>query len=425
MTKRVAQGLRVALLVVAWCALAIGVWQIRHESLGLSTLLVAILSLLGAYQLAPYAADPKGAPPPAAPPPARRTRAWLATEPKRPLRRVGDVDVGGDSPDGWRPPSHVATAAYAATLCGRRVLSYTPDYPAKDTWAQRIGDAEREAYFVGTSTFVLDEEEADDAFPRRLDALLADPQLGALRGLLIGAWGPNGCFQSPAAHWEKLAEAGPRLTSLTDLFLGDVPQEESEISWIAMGDVGPLLSAIPSLQHAWVRASGEELRLSSLRHAGLRHLTVQTGGLSQRVIDDLTTAELPELRSLVLWLGHGGYGNDIDPATLPALLSRFPRLVHLGLQNAEEHDAVLESVIAHPVLRQLKSFDLSMGTLSDRGARLLLDSGVLPTLSHLNLRHHYITDPALRAALQAAGPVVNIDEPMQPDDGYIYVEVSE
>lgn len=317
------------------------------------------------------------------------------------------------------------TAAHAATLCGRRVMSYTPDYPAKDSWTQRIGDAEREAYFVGASVFALEVEEDDDIFARRLDALLADPQLGALRGLLLGMWGADGCYEPPLAYWERLAEAGPRMTSLVDLFVGDIPQEECEISWISLGDVGPLISAISSLQHVWVRASGEELRLSSLRHAGLRHLTIQTGGLSQRVIDDLTTAELPELRSLVLWLGHGGYGNDIDPATLPALLSRFPKLVHLGLQNAEEHDTVLEAVIGHPVLRQLKSLDLSMGTLTDRGARLLLDSGVLATLSHLNLRHHYITDPQLRAALSAACPAVNIDEPREPDDDYIYVEVSE
>ena len=258
-----------------------------------------------------------------------------------------------------------------------------------------------------------------------VDALLADPQAGTLSALLLGMWGADGCYDPPSVYWAKLAEAGPRLTSLTDLFVGDIPQEECEISWISLGDVGPLVSALPSLRHVWVRASGEAMRLSSLRHGGLRHLTIQSGGLSQRVIDDLTTAELPELRSLVLWLGDGGYGNDIDPATLPALLSRFPRLLHLGLQNAEEHDTVLEAVIGHPVLRQLKSLDLSMGTLTDRGARLLLESGVLATLSHLNLRHHYITDPALLTALRAACPAVNLDEALQPDDDCIYVEVSE
>lgn len=428
MTKRTAQGLRVALLVVAWCALAIGAWQIRHESLGASTLFVAILSLLGRYQLAPYAVDASDAPPPVPVPPPTprpaRVRPPKPTEPTGPLRRSGDVDVGGDGPDGWRPPSHVPTAAHAATLCGRRVMSYTPDYPEKDTWAQRIGDAEREAYFIGTS-YVLGVEEEADTFPRRLDALLADPGLGSLQGLLLGMWGADGCYDPPSVYWAKVAQAAPKLTSLTDLFVGDIPQEECEISWISLGDVGPLISALPSLRHVWVRASGEAMRLSSLRHPGLRHLTIQSGGLSQRVIDDLTTAELPDLRSLVLWLGDGGYGNDIDPATLPALLSRFPKLLHLGLQNAEEHDTVLEAVIGHPVLRQLKSLDLSMGTLTDRGARLLLDSGVLPTLAHLNLRHHYITDPELLAALRAACPRINLDEAMEPDDDCLYVEVSE
>lgn len=424
MTKITARSLRAALLLVACCAVAIAGYQELAVSLGLVTLPVAILSVVRAYLLGPSADDPPDAPPPPAPPPAR-ARPARPTEPTEPLHREGDVEVGGDGTDGWRPPSHVPTAAHAATLCGRRVMSYTPDYPAKDTWAQRIGDAEQEAYFVGVSAFALAIEEADDVFPGRLDALLADPQLGALRGLLLGMWNADGCFDPPEVYWAKLAAAGPRMTSLTDLFLGDIPQEECEISWISLGDVGPMISAIPSLLHVWVRANGEELRLSSLRHPGLRHLTIQSGGLSQRVVDDLTAAELPALRSLVLWLGDGGYGNDIDPATLPALLSRFPDLVHLGLQNAEEHDTVLEAVITNPVLRQLKSLDLSMGTITDRGARLLLESGVLATLSHLNLRHHYITDPELLAALRAACPAVNLDEPMEPDDDCVYVEVSE
>lgn len=326
------------------------------------------------------------------------------------------VFAGGDG-----PPSHVPTESHVTMLRGRRVVDYAPDgesdFAASVT---RIGDPDGEACFVGVP-YTGAMEEAPGAFDRRLSALLADPRVGELRGLLTGVWSEEGLSEPP--DWSALMAAGPRLGALEDLFLGDIPGEECEISWICLGDVGPVISALPALRHVWIRTNGPDLLLTNVRHPGLRHLTIQTGGMMQTVIDDLFSADLPQLRELVLWLGVDEYGNNIDLPTLPAMLARFPNLVHLGLQDAENQDDVVEAIL--PVLPSgLRSLDLSMGTLSDRGARALLACDAVRRLQHLNLRHHYIRDPELLAALAALPCVVDLSEGMGPED-FVYVEVSE
>ncbi|MEE4599545.1 leucine-rich repeat domain-containing protein, partial [Streptomyces sp. DSM 41524] len=84
----------------------------------------------------------------------------------------------------------------------------------------------------------------------------------------------------------------------------------------------------------------------------------------------------------------------------------FPRLRHLGLQNSELQDEIAAAVASAPVVAQLETLALSMGTLSDTGGEALLNGQPLNHLTTLDLRHHYLTDPVLDRIRAACAPAV-------------------
>src|SRR4051812_43476346 len=98
---------------------------------------------------------------------------------------------------------------------------------------------------------------------------------------------------------EPLIAARGRLPNLRSLFLGDITSEECEISWINQGDVTPLLAAYPLLEEFRVRGV-EQLSFAGLRHANLRSLAIESGGLPACVLEEVWAADLPELEHLEL-----------------------------------------------------------------------------------------------------------------------------
>lgn len=340
--------------------------------------------------------------------------------------KKGYQEVGEGVAKNWRPPTHFSSSSHVDKLRSRAATAFDPDAePGDEDEAGRkrlptLRECDRRAFVLDISY-----EDDDETFTRRLDALLAEPRLGELKSLIIGRWFAEYHEREPTEIWQKLIDAAPRFTALEDLFIAEIIQEECEISWLHTGNIGPLLSAFPALRHAWVRGHGEELRFAGLSSATLEHLTVQSGGLSQQAVTDLTAASLPNLRELVLWLGTSWYGNDIDVGTLGPLLSRFPRLEHLGLQDAHNQDEVIAEALRSPVIGQLRGLDFSMGTTSDVGARAILADPRIASLKHLNLRWHYISDAALLHALRALPIEVDVSDRQQADDDDRYPEVTE
>ncbi len=125
---------------------------------------------------------------------------------------------------------------------------------------------------------------------------------------------------------EALVSARDRLPKLRAIFLGDITYEECEISWIQNTDVSPIFDAYPALEHFGVRGANG-LRLGALRHQQLRSLIVQCGGLDAAITREVTSAELPALDHLELWLGTEDYGGTTTVEDLAPILSggRFPR----------------------------------------------------------------------------------------------------
>ncbi|WP_439680724.1 STM4015 family protein [Embleya sp. MST-111070] len=304
---------------------------------------------------------------------------------------------------------------------GSTATSITPgDAPDAVAWRIRVDPWEHE------------EAEFEKHFRYFLDTV----DTTRVTALLCGCWTDDLSAESPALG--LLVEHADRFPNLRHLFLGDVVQEESEISWMNIGTLTPVLHAYPRLEELVVRGGAFDGNpdvapaLEPLRHDALRALRFESGGLSARLVGAIGLCDLPALENLELWLGINQYDGTATVDDLAELLSgvRVPALRRLGLMNSEIQDAVAAAVAAAPLTARLESLDLSMGTLGDEGVEALLAGQPLTHLKTLRINHHFVSDTMaarLREALRPHGVTVDIGraEELRDWGSGRYVEVSE
>jgi hypothetical protein len=261
--------------------------------------------------------------------------------------------------------------------------------------------------------------DGDEAFDELWDRFLAAVDPAAVRAIIMGPWSEADDDDSETIV-QHLVAARDRLTALQAVFLGDLEMEEAEISWIEQCDVTPVLDAYPLLEEFGIRG-GSGLRFPAVQHKRLRTLCFEAGGLPAEVVQGVMASDLPALEYLELWLGVANYGGDATVADLAPLLTggRFPALHHLGLRNSEIQDEIAAAVAQAPVVAQLKSLDLSLGTLTDEGATALLAGQPLTHLTWLDLHHNFVTEPVaqrLQQALEPSGVEVDLSETGEEDE---------
>lgn len=300
---------------------------------------------------------------------------------------------------------------HIAEFAGRPVVDFPAD-PAQPTPA--------EAAAPGSVAWRLDVNKLgayfDRDFPELLAAFLDQVPSAAVEALVTGQWLEWG--EDDCTVVDDLVAVAGRLPALRAVFLNDLVDEQSQPSWIYVPQVGPLLEAYPNLAELWVRGTPEGMvsavgvkpLIPPMKHAGLRTLVFQSGGLPASTIRAVAECEFPELTHLEIYLGDPGYGGDATIDDLAPLLEtgRFPRLRHLGLRDAVMQDEIAAAVAQAPVVAQLESLDLSLGTFGDEGAAALLAGQPLDHLRKLDLRHHFLS-AGMAARLREAWPTVEID----------------
>lgn len=262
----------------------------------------------------------------------------------------------------------------------------------------------------------------EDEFDALLKKLLDDPNVGKIEALVLGYWGYDATDSI-----EILTRHADDLAGIKALFVGDIDYDEAEISWIQNSDIGPLIAKLPALETLKVRG-GNGLGFSGkFKHPKLKSIVVESGGTPGSAVRELASLELPALETIELWLGTDEYGADSTVADVKGFLEgkNFPKLKSLGLMNSDISDDIAVALKNAPILGQLEVLDLSMGTLSDRGAQALLENSKIKALKTLNLEHHYMSD-AVQQRVEALSPVkVIADEsaldPDYPDDRYTAV----
>lgn len=204
-----------------------------------------------------------------------------------------------------------------------------------------------------------------------------------------------------------------------------------------------VLESFPELEELTYRFGQRNRRdepsdvLRPVRHARLRRLALQTGGLPAHVPGAIAACDFPALEHLDVWLGVEFYGGDATVRDLDALLAggNLPRLRHLGIMNSEIQDDIAEALAAAPIVARLASLDLSMGALGDAGIEALLAGQPLTHLQSLTVKHHFVSEPLarrLRDHLEPAGVEVTMPDANElydwlVDDGQSgrYTQVSE
>ena len=264
------------------------------------------------------------------------------------------------------------------TFVGQRVVDYDREKPARSDVAYRFrGDYEENATIENLAHFAASEA------------------AGQCSALVIGAWQGDDSATDSSEVVAALAGHKDRFPQLIAIYVGDITYEENEMSWIQQSDLSPLLEAYPQLQLLRTRG-GEGLAISRPQHANLRALAMETGGMDASLVQSLGQAKFPNLEYLELWLGTEDYGGTVTAADLAPILSGtlFPKLKYLGLRNCDQADAMARAVVQAPILNHLETLDLSLGTLSDEGARALLQ--IKGPLKRLNLHHNYISAELVR-----------------------------
>lgn len=276
-----------------------------------------------------------------------------------------------------------------------------------------------------------------DTWADRFAQFLEQPGVETVTTLVVGAWGAliDG-DETLTSVIEVLAGAREHLPSLTGLFLGDITSEECEVSWIALADVAPLFHAYPKLEHFAVRGGmndNQDLTLGVLRHAHLKSLAIETGGMAVSIIEEISIAELPELEHLELYLGTDNYGCTVTVGDLHTILTqgheKWPKLRYLGLRDYDRADELAGHLAAkstEPLLNHIETLDLSLGTLGNPGATALLECPAIKSLQKLDIHYHYVTEATV-AKLLELGIEVDANDPQKPDDDedWRYVAVGE
>jgi hypothetical protein len=268
--------------------------------------------------------------------------------------------------------------------------------------------------------------DADADFPTLFSRFLSNPASAQTPAVIIGQFHGDDPSQGSDEVVQLLVSAQPKLPHLRGIFIGDIVSEENEISWIIQTDVSPLLIAYPKLEHLRLRGTAELSLGGRLVHQALKSLTIETGGLPPRLLEEVLASQLPALESLELWLGTPSYGGDVTVKNLQPLLSGnlFPALKHLGLRDSEIVDEIVSALESAPILSRLNSLDLSLGTLSDEGGQALLANARLKSLKQLDLHRHYLSKEMMNA-LRREFPNVNVDEAegsdKDEDDRYVAV----
>ncbi|MEQ8791332.1 MAG: STM4015 family protein [Pirellulaceae bacterium] len=268
--------------------------------------------------------------------------------------------------------------------------------------------------------------DSDDLLPN-LEHFLASDGAAEATGIVIGNWGGEDSSRSPDFIVDLLVKQKDRLPNLVALYFGDIVSEENEISWIQQTDMSPLLKAFPKLQVLRIRG-GNSLQLKQPKHDKLRALAIETGGLAAEVVRSICTSKFPNLEHLELWLGTQEYGGTSTVQDLQPILSGklFPKLKYLGLRNCEYADDIAAVVVNSPIVHRIETLDLSLGVLTDDGARALLSLPEDGELKKVSIHYNYATKGVLKQ-LKARKLTIDTSKPsdMEDDDEWRFVAVGE
>ena len=275
-------------------------------------------------------------------------------------------------------------------------------------------------YYTGDQIWDDDSKDVDSL--TLANEIIADEELATLDELIVGCWGES-YDNSIQQLLDVFVENKDKLQHISKMFIGDMEFEECEVSWIEQGYYGDLLKALPKLKSLTIKGSNE-LSLGDINHDNLEELEIICGGLPSLVIKQIAAAKLPKLKKLNLYFGVEDYGFDGTIEDIASILKAdyIKNLSYLGLGNSELQDEIVEKIVESKNLYNIKTLDLSNGTLTDKGGQMILDNiSMFKNLEKLDLTYHYLSEKMMEK-LKNTGINVILDEANDAEeyDGEIY-----
>jgi len=265
-------------------------------------------------------------------------------------------------------------------------------------------------------------DDADEDAKGFAQRILNDKQLPDLKFIEIGCWWNLDAEESNDSIDEItgiIADNPDRFGHIESLAVGIMDSDISELSWISQGDYGRVLDALPNLRKLKIQGNyptfGEGKSLPKLEEIEL--IFTQ---LSEETFASLLSLKLPNLRRLSVYHGSDSLYSacsPVEPERLSEILTKqhLPSVKILELLDSEKADELAEVVVNSDIASQLEVLDFSSGTLSDKGARILLDNiSKLGSLKKLGARYHYITRDMMKK-LRALPVEVDLSDAQDPD----------
>ncbi len=250
-----------------------------------------------------------------------------------------------------------------------------------------------------------------------------DKDLESYKDITIGLWG-EAYDESVQEVLDFLCDNKERLTNLETLYIGDMDYEDCEISWIMQGDYTRITKELVNLKKLKIKGS-TGLKLSPIKSDKLEQLEIICGGLDKDIIHDISESEVPNLKTLVVYIGVNDYGfdGDIDDIKLLLHKEKFPSLVNLELVDSEIQDDIVEAVIGSDILPQLETISFSYGTMTNKGGQMIIDNKEkFMHLKNIQIKWHYMDDD-MQEKLKETGFKVNLEDAQDVDyyEGEMYL----
>jgi uncharacterized protein (TIGR02996 family) len=297
-----------------------------------------------------------------------------------------------------------------------------------DAWDEEELKVEWHLGFIRSARVGQKDYDSDTEIAELVKALLAHPSARFLQGLTIGMAhfdDENNYGDVVEALNEALTALGGSKT-LQHLFIGDFEYpDDTEISWSHLTDISGLLKQLPGLRT--LRLRGASLELGDVNLPELREFTVETGGLPLAAVKSIAAAKWPKLERLEVWFGSDNYGGEGGVEDIQPILDGkgLPNLKSLGLCNSEFTDELCKVLPSAKVLKQLERLDLSQGTMSDEGARVLAEhAAAFAHLKHLDVQRNTLTDEGEKLVAKLC-PSVAAGDQREFDEDYRYAAVGE
>lgn len=211
---------------------------------------------------------------------------------------------------------------------------------------------------------------------------------------------------------DKLAEKAP--ATLRKLTLGD---NVDQISWHHTGDLAGLWPRVGRLTTLEIETGELEVgEPGQMTAPALERAIFITGGMSPSCARGIATARIPAIQHLEIYYGDPNYGGTATIDDVRPLLDRddLTKLRYLGLKNSMFANELARLVGHAKVIRNLETLDLSLGAMTDEGAKLLAESAAgLAHLKTLNLTRNFLT-PAGIELVKTICPTVLTDGQEEP-----------